>query len=209
MPPASEPKVLVIGVGNILWADEGFGVRCVEALGEAYDMPANVRLVDGGTQGLYLVDLFRDHDHVLLFDAVDFGGVPGSMRVVRDGDIPAFIGQRAVSLHQTGMQDVIAVADLMGARWRAMTLVGVQPVDLEDYGGSLTPEVRFRIPEALAIGLDELTRWGVEPRRRANPAEIVPDALSLNRYERERPRAEDACRIGDERVLAASRASAG
>ncbi len=48
---------LVLGIGNVLWADEGFGVRAVEALHDAYDIPRGCRgCVDGGTQGLYLLN---------------------------------------------------------------------------------------------------------------------------------------------------------
>ena len=54
------PKVLIIGIGNLLWADEGFGVRAVEAMHRLYEWPENVRLMDGGTQGLYLVQHVRE-----------------------------------------------------------------------------------------------------------------------------------------------------
>ncbi|MDJ0640733.1 MAG: hydrogenase maturation protease, partial [Paracoccaceae bacterium] len=46
---------LVLGIGNLLWADEGFGVRCIEALAESRSFKGNVTLLDGGTQGLYLL----------------------------------------------------------------------------------------------------------------------------------------------------------
>ena len=48
-------SILILGIGNVLWADEGFGVRAVEALHRHYEFPDNVRLMDGGTQGIYLV----------------------------------------------------------------------------------------------------------------------------------------------------------
>ncbi|MHB1203887.1 MAG: hydrogenase maturation protease, partial [Acidithiobacillus sp.] len=65
--------VLVLGIGNILWADEGFGVRAVEALHQAYEFPAEVKLMDGGTQGLYLLPLVQDADILVIFDAIDYG----------------------------------------------------------------------------------------------------------------------------------------
>ena len=54
--PAPPGAVLVLGIGNVLWADEGFGVRAVEALHQGFAMHAAVQLVDGGTQVLYLLD---------------------------------------------------------------------------------------------------------------------------------------------------------
>ena len=46
--------VVVLGIGNILWADEGFGVRAVEAFNEAWKCPEDVLVLDGGTLGFYL-----------------------------------------------------------------------------------------------------------------------------------------------------------
>lgn len=200
------PRVLVIGVGNVLWADEGFGVRAAEAFGAAYATPETVSVVDGGTQGLYLVDLFREHDRVVIFDAVDFGDAPGAMRLVRDDDIPAFVTARKVSLHQAGLQDVIACAKLLGGCAERMLLIGVQPVELEDYGGSLRPPVRDAVDRAVDIAAAQLSDWGVPVARRdpdGSASDVVVDALALDRYERERPDAASACRVGDARVFEA------
>ena len=198
---------LVLGVGNLLWADEGFGVRCVEAFAERFTLPDDLTVADGGTQGLYLVDLFRDYDPIVIFDAVDFGDEPGSIRVVENDDIPAFVAGRKVSLHQAGLQDVIACAKLLGGCARNMLLVGVQPVELEDYGGSLRDTVKAQIPEALDIARDYLESHGVflqESTGARGPSVITP-GLELDNYEGGRPNSESACRIGDARVLARSR----
>ena len=150
-------NALVLGVGNLLCADEGFGVRCVEAFDQRFEPQANITVADGGTQGLYLVDLLREYDPVVIFDAVDFGDAPGTLRLVHDDEIPAFVGAHKMSLHQAGLQDVIACAKLLGGCAGNMLLVGVQPVELEDYGGSLRPAVRDRIPQALEIAANYLT----------------------------------------------------
>lgn len=81
--------VRVLGVGNLLWADEGFGPRCVEALGAGWSFPPEVELIDGGTLGLALIPLLQEATHVLLFDAVDHSGEPGSLVVARDEEVPA------------------------------------------------------------------------------------------------------------------------
>ena len=194
---------LVLGVGNLLWADEGFGVRCVEAFAERFAIPDDLTVVDGGTQGLYLIDLFRDHDPVVIFDAVDFGDEPGAIRVVENDDIPAFVAGRKVSLHQAGLQDVIACAKLLGGCAENMLLVGVQPVELEDYGGSLRAAVKSQIPAALDIARDYLHDHGfalTESTARPDQPIIAP-ALDLANYEQGRPDGDDACRHGDARVL--------
>ena len=75
--------MLVLGIGNILWADEGFGVRAVEAFHRRYELPDDVVLLDGGTQGLYLVQhVVQEADDLLVFDAIDYGLPPGTLNVV-------------------------------------------------------------------------------------------------------------------------------
>ena len=202
---SGEDRVLILGVGNLLWADEGFGVRCVEAFGAGYGVPGNVSIVDGGTQGLYLVDLFRDHSHIIVFDCIDFGDEPGAMRVVRDRDVPAFIAQRKMSLHQTGLQDVIATAQLMGAEFKSLVLIGVQPVELDDWGGSLRPAVRMMVPVAVETAAAQLRVWGLKldrrADRRATASPVGTAELTIEAYETGRPAPDAASRLGDERVL--------
>lgn len=179
---------LILGIGNLLWADEGFGVRCVEHLHRTREFPDGVRLMDGGTQGLYLVQYVQRAHNLLVFDAIDWGDAPGTLRVLRGAEVPRFMGAKKMSLHQTGFQDVLAAADLMGSVPEALTLVGIQAEELEDWGGSLRPAIKARMPDALALGLAELEAWGVSSRARAVPLDgrdgLVGHDMDLDSYER-------------------------
>ena len=201
------PRVLILGIGNLLWADEGFGVRAVEALNRDYEFPANVRLMDGGTQGLYLIEHVTSADILIVFDAVDYGLPPGSLKLVEDDDVPSFLGAKKMSLHQTGFQEVLATAELLGKAPKHLFLIGVQPVELEDYGGSLRAEVKAQIPPAIEQALAYLARFGIDATRRAQPlpetATIACERMVMSRYEAERPSEEQACRVGDARFLEA------
>jgi len=109
-----------------------------------------------------------------------------------------------MSLHQAGVADVLACAELLGRKPVALTVIGAQPVELEDYGGSLTPTVRALVPRAVELAAEELRAWGVELVERTDaPPEVIVPALSIEAYESGRPSADAACRHGDERVLAA------
>ena len=168
-------EVLALGIGNVLWADEGFGVRAVEALHAGWVFPEGVRLIDGGT-----------------------------LVVLNGSDVPAWSGRR-LSPHQNGLNDVLALAALRGRAPGEVTAIGVQPVSLEDFGGSLRPEVKARLPEAVALAVDAISRWGFAPTPRDRSSTVEPlnaAAIALDVYERERPSPSDACRDGDPRVLA-------
>ena len=201
-----QPRVLILGIGNLLWADEGFGVRAVEEMHRRYLFPENVVLMDGGTQGIYLVQHVRDADVLIVFDAVDYGLPPGTIRRVEDDEVPQFMGCKKISLHQSGFQEVLAMAEMMGDAPGRLLLIGVQPEELDDYGGSLRDCVRAQIDPAIAMAIEELRALGIEPRRRAVPlppeSTIACPIMTPERYEGERPDAGEACRIGDPRLLA-------
>ena len=197
-------RVLILGIGNVLWADEGFGVRCVEALAETHAVPPGVTLLDGGTQGLYLLPFLEGVEALLVFDAIDYGLPPGTMKAVLGDEVPAFMGAKKMSLHQTGFQDVIATARLMGCCPPELALIGCQPVELEDYGGGLRPLVAARIPEALEIARGLLAGWGVVlAPGRAEARDLADPSIRRGAYEEGRPSEDEACRIGDARFLPA------
>jgi len=195
-------RILVLGIGNILWADEGFGVRCVEALNAGWQFPPQVTLMDGGTQGLYLLPYVQEADCLLVFDAVDYGDEPGKLREVIGDQVPRFMGAKKMSLHQTGFQEVLMAAELTDKLPKELVLVGVQPEELEDYGGSLRDVVKQQMQPALAVAFKWLERWGAPASVRQGVAEGITDtALAIDVYEGERPPADQAYRLGDARFL--------
>ncbi len=150
---------VLLGIGNALWSDEGFGPRVAQRLLNEYELPPDINVVDGGTQGLYLLPIVQNADRLIVFDAVDFGRKPGEMIVLRNEEIPSFFGRRPLSLHQTGFTDVLAAAELTGNQPQAVTLIGVQYADIETWGGGLSPAVDAAVVSAIAVSLRELRTW--------------------------------------------------
>ena len=187
----NDADTLILGIGNLLWADEGFGVRCVETLNSRYAFDESVRLMDGGTQGMFLLPWVSNATRLLIFDAIDFGLEPGTLRVIRDDDVPQYMGAKKVSMHQTGFQEVLVTAKLINDKPAQLALIGVQPEQLDDYGGSLREGIRERIPEAVACACSVLTEWGVPYREREETLDQVdligPGELEITTYELGRP----------------------
>jgi len=197
-------EVLVLGIGNMLWADEGFGVRAVEALHRGYRCPAGVTLMDGGTLGLNLLPHVEAARCVLVFDAIDYGLPPGALKVLRDAEVPAW-GARKLSPHQNGFNDVLALAQLHDRAPEHVVAIGVQPLVLDDFGGSLPDAVRARLSEAVELAVAQLADWGFAPVPRAVGDDVEPlnaTSVAIDLYEAQRPSADEACRAGDARVLA-------
>jgi hydrogenase maturation protease len=71
-------KILIMGIGNYLMADEGVGVHAAEQL-QRMTWPENIEVLDGGTGGFHLLEYFEVHDHVILIDATLDGREPGTI----------------------------------------------------------------------------------------------------------------------------------
>jgi len=198
-------SVLVMGIGNVLWADEGFGVRCVEHLAQNWTMPEGVTLLDGGTQGLYLLPFLEEAETLIVFDAVDYGLEPGTLKIVEDDEVPRFMGAKKMSLHQTGFQDVIATAQLMGYCPDRLLLIGCQPEELEDYGGGLREVVANQIEAAVNVALTRLAQMGLVAKPGQTDSNLLADpSIMQTAYEAGRPSEEEACRTGDDRFFPAA-----
>jgi hydrogenase maturation protease len=139
---------------------------------------------------------------VLVFDAIDYQLAPGTLRVLRDDEVPVW-SDRMMSLHQATFQELLSLARLRDRFPRRITLIGVQPDVLDDLGGSLSPRVRERLDEAVDLAVAELAAWGVAAVPRAEPPgePLAAAALALHAYEAGRPSESQACRIGDARFL--------
>jgi hydrogenase maturation protease len=114
------------------------------------------------------------------------------------------MGAKKMSLHQTGFQDVISTAKLMGYCPERLLLIGCQPVELEDYGGGLRPIVADRIGPAIDVALAKLRGWGIEPREgRGDDRSLADASIRRDAYEGGRPSEDEACRTGDARFFPA------
>lgn len=182
MTQATAPCIIILGLGNILCGDEGFGVRVVERLYAEYDFPDNVSLVDGGTQGPTLYPFVEEADRLLIFDAVDFGMRPGSLTIKRDSGVPVWLAARKLSVHQNNFSEVLALARLKKTLPQEIILIGAQPVDLS-YGAGLTDTIKSQIPEALTLGLQQLHSWDITPTKATTHKLLNHSSVSMANYE--------------------------
>lgn len=157
-----EAHTLVLGIGNILMQDEGLGVRAVERLQALYRLPPQVRAVDGGVMGLDLLPYLEDAERVLIVDAVQTGRPSGSIVRLENEEISAALALK-MSVHQVGLQEVLAVGRLRGTLPARITLWGMQPASLE-MGTELSPVVSAALDDFVERLVEELRAERNRPR---------------------------------------------
>lgn len=150
-------KINVVGLGNILFGDEGFGVEAVRALEASRPFPESVTFVDGGTQGVYLLDYFEACDALLVFDSIIPVEFEPKVYMYRNEELPAFI-HRKMSAHQMGLSELLGIAKLHGRVPGEVVLIGAPPHNL-DLGGGLSDVMRKHVETAVEMGGELVTGW--------------------------------------------------
>ncbi len=153
-------KIIVLGIGNILLRDEGFGVRVVEELTRRYRFPENVQVLDGGTLGMELLRYLMGADKLVLVDAVAGELPPGSLYEFKNEAVKAYFKEK-VSMHELGIQDVLAALDILEKPIKEVMIIGVQPLSME-IGLELTALLLPVVNQAVDKVIQVLTSWQVE-----------------------------------------------
>jgi len=157
---AAAAPILVMGLGNILFQDEGVGVWAVENLRGQYRLPENVSTLDGGTLGLDLLAYFTPDIRVLILDAVRSGQEPGKLIRLEGDRIPSALSQK-MSMHQLGLQDLLAACTLRGTMPIQVVLWGMEPA-LIDWGTALSSCGAQALPQLVEAAASELQSWGLD-----------------------------------------------
>lgn len=153
-------KKIVMGIGNILLRDEGFGVKVIEYLRRQVAVPSDVELMDGGTLGLDLVPYLAEAERLIILDCVQGGKEPGTFYDFRGEAVTEYF-QQAVSLHDIGIQEVLAVLKVIGAPLNQVIVLGVQPESL-DLGLELSEVVAKQVRPTAETVAEILTSWESE-----------------------------------------------
>lgn len=146
-------RILILGVGNLLLSDEGVGVHVAQKMMEM-DLPPEVQIVEGGTDGFGLMHVLLEADRVILVDAVKGGGPPGSIYRFEVADCPPFPDIFKTSVHQISILEVINLSGLIGST-PPTTIIGVEPECLE-MGMDLSPEIEAKIPKVIQLVKEEV-----------------------------------------------------
>ncbi len=149
------PKVLILGVGNLLLRDEGFGVHAIRSL-EDSSFPENIKILDAGTISHQLIPLFHSIDYLIVIDVIEAGDKPGSIFKFSPDDVK-FRSERMLSLHQMGLIDILQMAELTGAKPKTI-IIGIQPKDISSWSLDLSDEIKDAIPKVKDLIFEELRR---------------------------------------------------
>jgi hydrogenase maturation protease len=175
-------RIVIVGAGNWLLSDEGFGVHVVKYLAENYEFPDEVEIFDAGTLGLSGAYALESADAVYVVDAVNGEGRPGEIRlydkehVMMLDRIPG-----KLSPHQLGIREMLLVTQLRGKLPAELVLFGVIPVSLGP-GIVLSPLVEISVKAMAQMLIADLLSRGLSIRNKTVTA--TGNFVDIGRTER-------------------------
>ena len=146
-------KLLILGVGNPMISDDGFGVAAVRELAKE-PLPDGVEVVDGGTAGLALTDIIEEAEQVLILDSADMRKPPGTVVEFSPDEVRNMAAERPLSLHQSDLLGTLRLMEQLGACPPAR-IIAVQPANLQ-YGTELSEEVQAALPHVRRLVRDAI-----------------------------------------------------
>lgn len=155
----TDDHIMILGVGNLLFSDEGFGIRVVEEIERRYDFPENVSIVDGGVLGVSLLGVMSEADQLIVVDVIRNRGMPGDLYRLSGDAIPERIRAKN-SLHQVDFLEALTLCQAMEKVPQAVIL-GVEPEDIDTLSTDLTETVKSRLEDVIGMVLGELGRLGI------------------------------------------------
>ncbi|MEE4312517.1 MAG: HyaD/HybD family hydrogenase maturation endopeptidase [candidate division KSB1 bacterium] len=153
MSESHKPKIMILGVGNELLSDEGIGVHVVKELRNT-DLPENVEVIEGGTDGFGLINLIIEADRLIVIDCLKGGSDPGTLYKFDVKDAPESPDMFKTSVHQISILEVINLSGLIG-KTPVTTVIGVEPKSILT-GMELSPEIREKIPRVIELVKEEI-----------------------------------------------------
>ena len=156
--------VTVLGIGNIILRDEGFGVRAMEYLNEHFRFSPEVQLLDGGTLGPELLHFITGTEKLLILDAVAGDAPAGTIYRFENDAVMAHF-QEKMSSHEIGIQDVLAWLTVTDRAIPNVIVLGMQPYEVAA-GLALSSEMAAALPAFAHRAVEELIRWGIVPVER-------------------------------------------
>jgi len=157
-------KIGVVGIGNVLFKDEGIGVFIVKYLEENYKFEPEIDLIDAGTLGFRLMEYFEDYDHIILVDTISIKDTPGSVYKLSADELIG-IGSYHQTAHEVEVVQMLELTALKGKR-AEVVIIGIIPENIcaSEIGLTKTLEdIPFKT--AVAQVLKELEKLGINHKK--------------------------------------------
>ena len=167
-------KNIVIGVGNMLFKDEGIGIYAAEYISQNYEFDdKDLEIIDGGTLGFKLMTYFQEYDNVIILDTVSIEDEVGSIYRL-PSDVLLGLGTYRKTAHEVEIVEMLEIVSVLDS-YANVTIIGIIPKDIISVGIGLTATMEDKFEEFILNGIKEIESLGIKAIKVKNI--LIPDIV--------------------------------
>lgn len=151
-------KDIVIGVGNMLFKDEGIGIYASEYIKQNYSFDKQIDIIDGGTLGFKLMAYLQDYDNVIILDTVSINDEVGSIFRL-PSDVLLGLGKYRKTAHEVEIVEMLEIVSVL-EKHANVTIIGIIPQDLQSVEIGLTEKMEESFDSFVKTAIKEIESLG-------------------------------------------------
>lgn len=159
-------KDIVIGVGNMLFKDEGIGIYASEYIKQNYSFDKQIDIIDGGTLGFKLMAYFQDYDNVIILDTVSINDEVGSIFRL-PSEVLLGLGKYRKTAHEVEIVEMLEIVSVL-EKHANVTIIGIIPQDLQSVEIGLTAKMEECFDGFIKTAIKEIENLGYKASKVAN-----------------------------------------
>ena len=150
----------ILGIGNILQKDDGFGVYASTYLKENYTFSKNINIINGGVEGINLFSVFEESNNILILDTIELKDNPSSIYLIPAKELTGH-GLNAGGAHEIGVIQCLDMLELQGKNLPKATVLGIVPAEIT-FEIDLSKTLKDAFDGYIKVALNFLKKEGIE-----------------------------------------------
>jgi len=152
--------MVILGIGNVLQKDDGFGVYASTYLKKNYIFSKDVKIVNGGVEGINLFSIFEENDNILILDSIELEDEPASIYLIPSYELSGH-GLNSGGAHEIGVLQCLDMLELQGKPQPKATILGIIPQHIT-FEISLSQTIKESFEGYIKVALNFLKKEGIE-----------------------------------------------
>ncbi len=165
---------IVIGVGNMLFKDEGIGIYASEYIKQNYEFDdEELEIIDGGTLGFKLMTYFQEYDNVIILDTVSIEDKVGDIYRL-PSDVLLGLGNYRKTAHEVEIVEMLEIVSVLDS-YANVIIIGIIPEDIITVQIGLTQTMENKFEEFILNSIKEIESLGIKATKINNI--LIPDIV--------------------------------
>jgi len=150
---------VLLGIGNVLQKDDGIGVYATEYLLHNYTFTPNIKIINGGVEGINLLDIFIENKEIVILDTIALDDTPGSIYNIPAEELGGY-GLNSGSAHEIGVLQCLDMLDLQGKPRPHSNIIAIIPQEIT-FAFDLSNTLRKKFDDYIKVILHDLSQKGI------------------------------------------------